>query len=81
MFTAAGSAGETAYPGACTGFEASLVLPRLWRHDAVPALFASGAVRMDEDFDSSQGLSPDIVRSWSREPSARTARTGTRICG
>ncbi|GAA2281856.1 hypothetical protein GCM10010234_18910 [Streptomyces hawaiiensis] len=61
VFSAAESAGETAYQGACTGFEASLVLPRLWRHDAVPALFASGAVRMYEDLGSSHGLSPDIV--------------------
>ncbi|MEV3969818.1 FAD-dependent oxidoreductase [Streptomyces sp. NPDC050698] len=61
VLTAAESAGETAYQGACTGFEASLVLPRLWRHDAVPALFAAGAVRMYEDLGSSDGLSPDIV--------------------
>ncbi|MGX5208938.1 hypothetical protein ACWKT3_09600 [Streptomyces violaceus] len=48
-------------PSACTGFETSLVLPRLWRHDAIPALFASGAVRTYEDLDSSHGLPPDIL--------------------
>ncbi|MEX2985685.1 FAD-dependent oxidoreductase [Streptomyces sp. C36] len=61
VFTAAESAAETAYQGACTGFEASLVLPRLWRHQAVLALLSSGAAHMYEDLGSPHGLSPDIV--------------------
>ncbi|WP_162688502.1 MULTISPECIES: FAD-dependent oxidoreductase [unclassified Streptomyces] len=69
VFTAAESAGETAYQGACTGFEASLVLPRLWRHQAVPTLFSQGAVRLYEDLGAAggaasgeaYGFSPDLV--------------------
>ncbi|MGW6704158.1 NAD(P)/FAD-dependent oxidoreductase [Streptomyces sp. NPDC054956] len=69
VFTAAESAGETAYQGACTGFEASLVLPRLWRHQAVPTLFGGGAAHLYEDLatangpanNSDYGFSPDLV--------------------
>ncbi|MEU4830149.1 FAD-dependent oxidoreductase [Streptosporangium sp. NPDC023615] len=55
------SVGESSYQAACTGFEASLVLPRLWRHDALPAMFIPGMARMYEDLGVRFGFSPDIV--------------------
>lgn len=55
------SVGESSYQAACTGFEASLVLPRLWRHDALPAMFIPGMARMYDDIGVRFGFSPDLV--------------------
>lgn len=54
------SVAEAVYQATCTGFEASLVLPRLWHHEVVPLLF-NEVTRFYELLGSDRGLSPELL--------------------
>ena len=55
------SASECVYHATRTGFEASLVLPRLWRHEQMQLLFTPLVTRLYDRLRTRQGLPPDLV--------------------
>ena len=61
LMSAVESAKECIHHAVCTGFEASLVLPRLWRSEMLPAMFARGPIEMYQALETRQGLPPDLV--------------------
>jgi glycine oxidase len=52
---------ETAQNAVCTAFEASLILPRLWRSEILGQLFEPSATELHRRLDTSLGLSQDLV--------------------
>lgn len=61
VFSVEESIAEGSLHAMCTGFEASLVLPRLWPHDVLASTFPASFKKVYELLGVKDGLSPDLV--------------------
>lgn len=59
--TAVESIKECTYHAVCTGFEASLSIPRLWRHEMLSLIFAPGQLDFYNGLKTGHGVSPDLL--------------------